>query len=643
MGLHLDFETYSAQDLKKTNAFRYAEDPSTEALMVGWALGDMTPEVINLRTDDALDRLDPVFSAISRGVMCVAHNAQFERVIWENATRWPVTPKPEQWNCTAARARMLAMPGSLDGAAEALGVPIRKDPRGKALIKFFCSPDPKTGERNLPEDYPEEYAEFMEYCKQDVAVEMAIDKVLPMLSQVEQDAFTLDYKINEAGMPVNMERVNIAKDFVEEHSEKLFKRAVEISGCRPTQIEKTREFFSERGHDLPNLQASTVEALAQEPGLDPDLKELIDLRIELSRAGTKKLTAIQNHVSEDGRLRGGFLFSAASTRRWSSVGVQVHNLQKPEGETNPEVALDLLADDPSDLGLVFERPMTVLAQSIRGFFESEQHLQVADYSSVEPRGLAWCTHEEWLLKAYHNGEDVYKVAAGKVYNKGPEAIGPDERFMGKQIVLGCGYGMGWERFMQTVAKFGRMISEDDAKEAVFGYRNSVPQITRFWLRIEQACILATTEWRPVKVGMFTCRPATLSNGVRLLYIDMPSGSICYPKPFVKDKETPWGQIRPAFHFWTPLGSNWVPTDTFGGSLVENIIQALTRDILRDGLLGADRAGHKIIGHVHDEGIAEGDDNPADLADFEHHLCSSSEWADGFPIATEGYISRRYKK
>jgi DNA polymerase len=322
----------------------------------------------------------------------------------------------------------------------------------------------------------------------------------------------------------------------------------------------------------------------------------------------------------------------------------MHNLQKPEGEANPDVALGLLDDDPNDLRLFFKRPLTVLAQSIRGFFESDQCLKVADYASIEPRGLAWSAQEQWLLEAYQRGEDVYKLAAGRVYGIHPSKVNPTQRFLGKQIILGCGYGMGPDKFILTCATKAvppMHLSLKEAEDAVYGYRDSVPEIKAFWRNIERACIKATRKWEEVKVGRFTVRPATLPNGFQLIYIDMPSGSIAYPKPSLGPH--PFRDDANSFNFWTPLGSSWIKTDTFGGSLVENIIQALTRDILRDGMIAADKAGHKIIGHAHDEAIGEGDANPADLADFEHHLCSSSPWAEGLPIKTEGYLAKCYRK
>jgi DNA polymerase len=645
MSLHLDFETYSDLDLPQVGAFRYAEHASTKALILGYSL-DETFIAVDLTKPGYLKNLVPVFNAIERGIEVCAHNATFERLIWERMFKdglVPIKPKPEQWDCTAARARMLALPGSLDGTALALELGMEKDPEGQRLMNIFSKPN-SLGERVLPTDNPKAFEAFMDYCLQDVRMEKAIDQILPKLSSIEKKCFTLDFKINARGMPVNVPLVEKTAKYVEEYSEGILDKSFEISKCKPTQVRKVMDYLATQGYEVPNLQALTVEALAKKPGLPKQVLDLLEYRIEISRSGTKKLKTIMQQVSDDGRLRGCFLYSAASTRRWSSRGVQVHNLSKPEGETNPDIVMQTLAKDPEDLELMFSRPLTSIAQSIRGFFQAEKHFLVADYASIEPRGLAWSANEEWLLEAYRNKEDAYRIAASRVYGIPVSSISKDSiyRFLGKQLILGCGYGMGAPRFIETCAKFGQSLTEAEAFEAVQGYRSSVPNIKAFWYDVEKACIKAVKYWRIEKVDRFTFRPETLPNGFRVLFVDMPSGSICYPKPSVGISE--WnGELKDVFEFYTPLGSSWIKTDTFGGSIVENLIQALTRDVLRDGLIEADRQGFDICGHVHDEGIAEGENNKEDLKAFELALCSGSEWSEGLPIETEGYIHYCYKK
>jgi len=639
--IDLDFETYSESDITVAGSFRYSEDPSTEVLITGYSIDGADPIGVDMTRPDAFEKLVPLFDAVKRGYRIVAHNATFERNIWENVSRFPVTPKPDQWDCTAARARFLSLPGSLDGAAAALKLEVRKDSRGQDLINLFSKPGKKG--RVFPKDNPSAFREFIDYCRQDVRVEMQLDAILPPLPPVEKKAFLVDFKINETGIPVNVGAMERAIDFVAEVSETLTKRASEIAGCRPTQREKTLAFLESRGFKLPNLQASTVEALAQTPDLPPDIHELLHSRIEVSRAGTKKLIAIKDRISEDGRVRGAFLYSAASTRRWSSRGVQLHNLQKPRKGLDADKIVDLMGQGKfAEMMEYSKTPLTDIAQSIRYFFETSQTFGVVDYASVEPRGEAWLAGEQWILDAYHAGQDLYKLMASRVFGVAVEAVSPDQRFLGKQLVLGAGYGMGPDRFVGSCADNGADVTLAQAKKAIYGYRESVPAIVKFWRESEACSIKAVKYWVTVKYGKLIFRPGTLSNGMKFLFVDMPSGTLAYANPHI-GKETWNGQTRDTFRFYTTLGSSFVSTDCFGGLLVENYTQALTRDILRDGLIALDDAGFKIPGHVHDEGIVEGDLTEADLEHQAHLMCNSSPWATGFPIKSEGYLSKRYRK
>lgn len=638
--LHVDFETFSEIDLTEVGAFRYAEDPSTEALIIAYAIGDREPVGVDLTRPGYLQKLRPLFDAIRDGARFCAHNVTFERNIWEKVCvpklGFPVTPKPRQYDCTAVRARLIAIPGSLDGCSKALGVTQKKDERGKYLIQRFCKLP-----RIMPHEAPELFQEFIEYCKQDVRTEMAVAKILPPIPKEERDAFELDYIINDRGMPVNLDLVGKAIDYVQDYSGNLLLKSIELAGCRPTQRDRTLEFLASRGLELPNLQAATVEKAILQKGLDPAVREYLDSRIELSRAGTKKLITIRNCASLDGRIRGGYLFSAASTRRWSSVGVQMHNLQKPEGETDPDFVLDLFEEDMAEhLPLMFSRPLTAIAQSIRGFFESERGFLVGDYSSVEPRGLAWAADEKWLLKAYREGQDPYRIIASQIYKIAIEKITKDskERFLGKQLILGAGYGMGPPRFVEACAKFGVTISQKDSEKAVYGYRNSVKRIVKFWHDMEDACIRATKFGTKVTSGYFTFELVRLSDKFKVLKVQMPSGCIYYPQPFIKQIDW-YGRKKDTFNFFTPIGKGaYIPTDTFGGSVVENLVQAFTRDTLRDGMVQAHKDGHFLVGHTHDEAIAEG--RQQDMPEF---LRSITKVDVGWKLDCEGYFAHRYKK
>jgi len=640
--VHIDFETYSEADLKTVGAFRYAEDPSTEALLLGYAIGNAPPVVVDLTVPGYFERLSPLFRAIEAGSMVAAHNAIFEWQIWTKVCSFPVGINMSQWDCTAARARLIALPGGLDRVAEILGVDQRKDPMGLKLINLFCKPG-KGGKRVYPRDNPEAFESFKGYCAQDIVVEREIDNILPPIPAHERAIFELDMIINERGFPVNLEAVQSAHNFIQEYSETLRGKALNLSGCRPTQRAKTMEFLSSRGINLDNLQKGTVDQLVSSGQLPPDISALLSSRLELTKAGTKKLKTILDCVSADGRVRGGFLYCGATTRRWSSKGVQLHNLQKNETKSiDPDTVLDIVErGGVSSLSELYDSPLTALAESIRGFFQSEMGFNIADYASIEPRSLAWAADERWLVQAYADRQDAYKLTAGKAFGVDPLKVTPEQRFLGKQLVLGCGYQMGPERFIGSCKRFGVDITEEMAKESVYGFRKSVKKIEAFWGVINDSATKAVRFDTEIRfLGRFGFKPVYLPNGYRLLKLEMPQGEIFYPEPRAED--IVWkGEKKRELYFKSEFKGAFRETYTFGGSLTENLIQSLTRNLLRDGMVQAERDGFSIVAHTHDEAIDEGPEDR--LKEFERVLCSSSPWAEGIPIATEGFHSKRYKK
>lgn len=639
--LHIDFETASDVDLLTAGAFRYAEDPSTHPLILAWGhrgIEEIPAVDLSVEPSKFLPKLQPLFELIAehKPIVC-AHNRTFERVIIDKACPWwPEWAKPKQWSCTAARARLLALPGGLDAVTTVLGLAQKKDARGKFLIDTFCKKN-----RVSPRDAPRLFREFIEYCRQDVRAEMGLDAVLPEMSFVEAQAFELDYIINDRGMPVDVELVEKARAFISKHSAMLTLRGIELSGYRPTQRAKMLDWLEENNVNLPNLQADTVEKAAKIRGLRPEIKDFLESRIELSRAGTKKLNTIAAMTSPDGRLRGAYLFSAATTRRWSSGGAQLHNLQKPEEGLKVNAVLNLIEADMSmQLPSLFKRPLSAIAQSIRGFFASERGLLVGDYSSVEPRRLAAAAGEQWMIDAFIRGEDLYKIMAAKIFNKRVEEILKEsmERFLGKQTVLGCGYGMGPPRFVGSCAQWGVSVPLSLAEQAVNGYREKASMIRKFWKGVEQAAIAAVRDGGIFKFRDYTFEMVELRNGFPLLRIKTPRGAIYYPEPFLEQDEW-YGALKDRLCYKTSKGAgSWFETDTYGGSITENLIQADCRDVLRDGLIAANDQGFYVCGHVHDEGIAEGDE--ADLPEFLAALQSPDV---GFPLKAEGYYARRYKK
>lgn len=649
MSADLDFETYSEADITAVGAIRYAEHHSTRILIVGFALSADGPvKTVNMEDEDALEQLQPLFEYIEQGGVVVAHNSQFERAIWElvGVPRhgFPVAPKSRQWDCTAARAAAIAIPRSLAGSSTALGLAVNKDPKGMALIQKFSKPG-KNGVRTYPNDDPASFEEFMRYCDQDVVVERELNQILPPLTPFEKKVFALDYRINLRGIPVDIPSIKKALQFIEERSTALTDKAVALTGLRPTQRDKLLAWLQEKGVEIKTLQAAEVEQTADTPGLDPEIRELLKSRIELARAGTKKLKTMLVCASEDERVRGSFWYHSATTGRWGSGGVQFHNLGKADQDFDHDEFFELLHQDA--LELFYDQPLSVVAKAVRGFVKAPEGKEflIADYSSIEARGLAWLADEKWLVEDFRNGIDAYKSMASRIYHKPYNDIDSHLRFFGKQVVLGAGYGMGPPRFMEQCKQYGKPLRLTEAKHVIKAYRESVPNITKLWKMIELAARKAILNPGPVRFakGKLTFQMEKLSNGFKVLFLTLPSGRrIAYPQPRVEMREK-WGNLQPTIIFKTYYRGMWVDEETYGGKLTENAVQAISRDFLAEGMLNIERAGLPVVLHVHDESGSEVPAGSGTVEGYEDLLCQVRPWAKDFPLSADGFRTVRYQK
>jgi DNA polymerase len=656
MKAHLDFESYSEANLPSVGHFRYCEDKSTEVLIAAYRIDDGPVEGVDLSHPDALKRLQRLFHAVAQGATICSHNAQFERRLWEkHLSHWPVKPKPSQWSCTSARASAMSLPSSLESVGVALGLENIKDPIGKQLIQKFSNPQ-KDGSRIRPKDDPQAFKRFIEYCKQDTIVEWGIDQLLPELTPEEQRVFQLDYKINDAGVPLDIPLIHTAIEFIEKTTKALEKKAIKLTGVKTSQRDKLLEWVQDQGATMETMQAAEVERAIADPTTPPKVRHILENRMECTRAGTKKLKTMLNCMSLDGRVRGAFWYSSASTGRWGATRVQFHNFQKPDDNYPQNDVISLLQNNGLDL--LYDRPLTAIAKSIRGFIKvpNDKEMSIADYAAIEARALAWLADEKFMLEAFRNGEDVYIIMASKIFHVPYDKVDKAQRFFGKQTVLGAGYGMGIPKFIATCARFGVTITEKEAKRAINGYRQSVPKIAGspdanghlkggLWNDVEKACIRAVLNGKSQSLcdGKLTIFVDTLANGFEVLYIVLPSGRrLCYPQPRVENMEK-WGKLRPTLIFKSLHRYMWVDEETYGGKLVENIVQAMTRDLLAEGMLSVDKAGFDIILHVHDEVGAETDVGEVSVKEFEKLVCTTGKWSKTLPVTAEGKKVQRYCK
>lgn len=643
---HTDFETFSRADLTAVGAHRYAEDPSTEALCVSVGTGEGHPIVVDLHNDPRPEALHPYFQRIEQGEPIGAHNAEFERSIMTMMHLrhgWPKV-KRSQFHCTAAQSVAAGTPRSLNGAGGAWGLSVQKNPMGRALLKKFAMPQ-KDGSRIMPEDEPEAYSKLLEYCQQDVIVESELYKVLPPLHPFERSKFLLDSLLNDRGFPVDVGLIKDGISAVGQLTEAANQRVIELTGgLKPTQRNAILSWLQEEGAALGSLQAQEIEDLIAKKELPPHVIEVLELRLETSRAALAKLPTMLNSVCGDGRIRGCFLYYGAHTGRWSGVRVQPHNFARGDPEEQDRV-LDLLELGGSEmLELFYGNPLVVLSQSIRGFIATpySKRWVIADYKTIEARVLAWVADELGMLEVYRKGFDPYRWMAAKLYNCSMEAVTSEQRRIAKNLVLGCGYGLGGPGFVDYSARAGVILTLEFATTAVKAYRQTVPNIVNSWYELERYVHHAVQN--PGKVLSYAKCRITHDGAALLIYL--PSGRpIRYPGMSIRrvpNKYRP-GEYKDALVFNTVFGGRVVEEFTYGAKLIENIVQGISCDIMTHGMINAERGGYPVSLTVHDEVGADMDVGQGNVKEFMDLLTDTPPWAVGCPIGASGFEARRYRK
>lgn len=649
---HLDFETYSDLDIRKVGGHRYARHPSCEVLICAYLLPGMAEPAVWLPRQEAPPKR--LVDWVRGGGKLGAHNASFERVVWRHAlTRMhPGLPqvKDSQWVCTAAKAAASGLPRSLDKALTALGLPVSKDLEGSKLIKVFCSPkrpskkDPRV--RILPEEDPR-FQRFIEYCQQDVRGEVALDDALPDLNARERRMFILDMVMNDRGLPIDLPLVEKALKVVQVLEVSIAARvSVLTGGLKATQVQKMLDFFTERGIDLENMRAETVRQAVKREDLSDEAKELLELRVEAGKASTKKLISMMACADPDDHVvQGGFLYHGAHTGRYAGRLVQPHNfIRGMLKDHQRDLVFDLLQYADPDLFLIlYDKPIDVISQCMRGFIMAPEgyELAVVDYTAIEARVLAWIAGEDHMLAAYFKGVDVYKLMATKLYKLDSiNDVTDEQRRIAKNLVLGCGYQLGGIKFVDYAANAGVIITEEFAKTAVKAYRDGHPAIVKSWGMVERLVAGAIRNPGETYEGLkceFYMRE-------HWLCIKLPSGrELRYPYARAIPVER-WG--KPAFEisFRTEIKGQFVREKTYGGKLIENIVQAIARDVMMEGMLAAETNGYPVLGTVHDELLALRELGTSNIKELEELVCVRHiKWTAGMPLASKGFTCVRYRK
>lgn len=642
--LHIDIETYCDLDLTKVGVYKYTEHESFEVLMIAYAHDGEYVELVDL-TEEPIPRalLDELQDP---RIVKVAHNATFERVCLSQY--FGIESPPEQWRCTMTMARYVALPSNLDEVAKVLKLDQQKD-KGSQLIRYFskpCRPTKVNGgrTRNLPEHDLEKWIQFKSYCRQDVEVERAIHKKLAKtdMPQSEWDLYYLDQHINDRGIGVDVELVKGALAIDRQYSDSLMARLKELTGLdNPKSVAQLKGWLATQGFEVDSLNKAAVDELIA--STDGVVREVLTLRQHSSRTSTKKYEAMERAVCADGRLRGSLSFYGASrSGRWAGRLVQVHNLPRnylPDLDTAREV---VKMGDPEALEMLYDNVPDTLSQLIRtAFVPKDGHkFVVSDFSAIEARVIAWLADEEWRLEVFRTTGKIYEASAAAMFKVPIESIGHDSplRQKGKVAELACGY-QGSVGALKAMGADKMGLEEYELVDIIAQWREASPHIVELWREVEKAAITAVDTKGSIVLEQYKKLTFT-SNGKRLT-ITLPSGrELSYPG--VRIEKDPKFKKYGVTYLGKDLGQ-WCRLRTYGGKLVENIVQAIARDCLATGIKVINRAGYRIVMHVHDEVVLEVPEYGAQLEGINTMLCTKQFWMQGLPLGAEGFVGKFYKK
>ena len=641
--LGIDIETYSEVDLPKCGVYAYAEHPSFEILLFAYAFDDEETQVVDLKCGE---RLPPrVLDALADpAITKTAFNAAFERTCIGRYLGKRLDAA--QWQCTAVQSAMLALPLSLEGVGEVLGIERKKLKEGGDLVRYFslpCKPTKANGQRtrNLPEHAPEKWQRFKEYCVRDVEAEREIRAKLQgyPIPAKEQELYRLDQEINDRGIMVDPVLVARAIECDEQYREKTTKRAYELTGlANPNSPAQLKEWLEGQGTEVDTLDKKAVRALL--PGAEGDVLEVLKLRLLMAKTSVKKYEAIRRSVCADGRVHGLLQFYGANrTGRWAGRLVQIQNL--PQNHI-PDLVLarDLVkAGRYADIEALYESTPNVLSELIRTAFVPRPDCRfiVADFSAIEARVIAWLAGEQWRLEVFEGGGDIYCASASKMFHVPVEKHGRNAhlRQKGKIAELALGYG-GAVGALTAMGALEMGLAEEELPPLVRQWREANPHIIRLWAQVENAAMTAVREKARVRLGRLTfhCRSG-------MLFITLPSGrKLCYVKPRIQTNRFGGDGLT---YEGVGEGKKWTRIETFGGKLTENIVQATARDLLAEAMLRLRDAGLEIVMHVHDEAVLEVPIGHSSVDEVCALMAEAPAWADGLPLRADGYECEFYKK
>lgn len=642
--LFCDLETYSSVDITKAGAFKYVESDDFEIMLLAYAWDDEPVRVLDLLDPNGHDEMPGIMSGIlDPNIVKVAHNSAFERACLRKYTGRYLPP--EEWEDTMILAAMNGLPLSLDAAGAALELRDQKIKEGTALISYFCKPCRPTianggRTRNLPEHAPDKWERFKTYCKRDVEVEQAIYRRLRSfpVTDFERKVWALDARINERGVLIDTEFVAAAIDMDSTCRERHMTEMQRLTGLEnPNSVAQLKDWLEAAGMSADSLNKATVLEM-KDKVTDPTTRRVLELRQQLGKTSVTKYEVMQNAVCADGRVRGLLqYYGAGRTGRWAGRLVQVQNLPQNHLDQIGTVRELVRERDLETLELCFDSVPDVLSQLIRTAFVAKAgHVfHVADYSAIEARVIAYLAGEKWRMDVFRNGGDIYCSSASAMFRVPVVKHGVNGylRQKGKIAELACGYGGGVGALRAFGAdKMG--LTEEEMQDIVTQWRAASPAIPRFWRDAESAAVRAINN--PGRTTTVPCGVKYRRDG-DALRCRLPSGRILSYWDAKLDTD---GSI--CFMGQNQTTRRWEKTGTWGGKLVENIVQAYARDCLAVAMVRLAEEGWKICFHVHDEVIVEAPIGTS-WEQVAEVMGRPIDWAPGLLLRGDGYSTPFYRK
>lgn len=690
MKLFCDLETYSETPIS-CGSHAYAEQ--AEVLLFGYAIDDAPAKVWDVASGESMpeDLSEAIELVCTGGGTSVWHNGMmFDTIVLKHALGIDIPL--DAIEDTMVMAYQHGLPGSLDALSEVfrLDEDHAKDKKGKRLIQLFCKPLPKNSKlyRATRATHPEDWADFVNYCRLDIEAERALYKKMPKVNctALEHKVQMIDARINRRGMLMDVELAKAAVQCAEENQESLRAKTLEATGGAlesTTQRDKLIAYLrDEYGWEIESMTKAEIEKRVDDTSIPAPVRELLALRLMSTKTSVKKFEAVLNAVSSDHRLRGCLQFrGAARTGRWAGRIFQPQNLPRPS-MSDSEIAFAIEAAKSGCLDMFFDDPAKALSNCLRGLIivPEGKKLVVADYSNIEGRVLAWLAGEDWKVKAFEefdagHGHDLYKLTYGRTFNVDPAKVTKPQRQMGKVLELAMGYQGGAGAFVTFAKGYGidldamaetvaqtidpTIWSEAEQSYEYFREKNLTcglerktfiacdavkrawrianSNIAALWKKADEAVIEAMHNPVRVRIGE---RISVYRRGAYLV-VELPSGrSLCYPSPRLHDD----GTCTFSYMGVEQFTRKWKRIKTYGGKLVENATQAVAADVLAEGLINLDEAGYETVLTIHDEVLAETPNTPDyNVKEMMRLMTELPDWTKGLPLAAAGFEDHRYRK